>query len=211
MPHASPDVIDVIYGLYLIPPPDVLAPLSIARAVLQREFGSRVAARFMAHVTVKGFFKPGPAADLDTLLRELDDVYAGLEAFSVHLKAPDVDRGRLGASVLLPVEQVEPLMALQQATWQAIEPYVALDCPFTPGEQPATRFRPHLTLMQYDLPTDPVLEEQAMDLCRYVTATATGVTWTARNLQFIRFTSDDWRGRWWDTLAFEQLRGWRLR
>jgi 2'-5' RNA ligase len=204
--------VEVIYGLYLIPPPAIVVPLSEARAVLQREFGSRVAARFMAHITVKGFFKfkPRPGADLDQLLRALDAAYAGLDAFPLRLKAPDVHRSPLGNSVGMPVERVEPLMALQRATWQAIEPYVADDCPFTPDERPATHFAPHLTLVQYDLPADPILEEQAMELCTYLSASVTGVTWTARDLQFIRFASDDWRGRWWETHTFEQLKGWRL-
>jgi 2'-5' RNA ligase len=202
---------EIIYGLYLIPPPAIVVPLSDARAVLRREFGSRVAARFMAHITVKGFFKPRPGADLDQLLRVLDAAYTGMAAFPLRLKAPDVHRGPLGNSVGMPVERVEPLMALQRATWRAIEPYVAEDCPFTPDERPATHFAPHLTLVQYDLPGDPILEAQAMELCAYLSASATGVTWTARHLQFIRFASDAWRGRWWDTLSFEQLKGWRLR
>jgi 2'-5' RNA ligase len=200
----------MIYGLYLIPPPAVLAPLSLARDVLRREFGTTIAARFMAHITVKGFFKPRPTADLDALERELAASYAGRAAFPTRLKAPTVHRSPLGNSVMLPVERSEPLMTLQRDTWRAIEPYVADDCPFTPGEQPATRFNPHLTLVQYDLPADPALEQQAVDLCRHLTESVIDVAWPAQNLQLIRFTSDDWTGPWYDTHAFEQLTGWRL-
>ncbi len=69
---------------------------------------------------------------------------------------------------------------------------------------------PHLTLAQYDLPCDPVLQQRALDLCDHVYAKLPAHAWQARDLQFIRFESQDWPDRWWETLRFRQLKGWRL-
>jgi 2'-5' RNA ligase len=206
---SSPDTTPM-YGLYLIPPASLVAPLSVAHATLQREFGARVAGRFMVHVTVKGFFKPKAGADIDRLVTELDRVYAGRDAFQVSFLGPRLLHGERGSSVLIELELTDPLWQLQQDTWKAIEPWVADDCPFTPNDRPATYFYPHLTLVQYDLPSGPILQEQALDLCREICEQLPSQAWEARDLQFIGFESQAWLGAWWDTLRFRQIEGWRL-
>jgi hypothetical protein len=206
----SPSAATPIYGLYLIPPAGLVVPLGLAHALLQSQFGASVAGRFMVHVTVKGFFKPKPGAGIDRLITELDQTYAGREAFPVSFLGPRLLHGERGSSALIEIELTDPLWRLQQDTWKAIEPYVADDCPFTPGDRPATYFYPHLTLVQYDLPSDPVLQEQAFDLCREICAQLPSQSWDARELQFIRFESQDWLGAWWETLRYRQIKGWRL-
>jgi 2'-5' RNA ligase len=198
-----------MFGLYLIPPASLVAPLSLAHVLLEKEFGCVVAGRFMVHVTVKGFFKPKPGADIDRLVSEIDQTYAGRASFPVSFRPPARWRSERGASVFLPLAS-ESLDALHQATWRVIEPYVAEDCPFTPGERPGVAFYPHLTLVQYDLPSDPVLQDRAFEQCCDICERLPAQSWDARDLQLIRFESDDWPGRWWETLRFQQLKGWRL-
>jgi hypothetical protein len=199
-----------MYGVYLIPPTSIGIQLSSAHSVLEREFGAAAAGRFMVHVTVKGFIRLKSGAELVQLIRELDAVYAGFTAFRVSLQSPGVFGSDRGTSVLVGLEPSESLWALHQATWRVIEPYLADDCPFTPGEQPGRIYNPHLSLVQYDLPSDPIVQEQALDIYREFCASLPSQTWYARDLQFIRFASRDWLGRWWDTLRYEQLHGWRL-
>ncbi len=122
------------YGLYLIPPADLVEPLSRLHAVLEREFGCIVAGRFMVHITVKGFFKPQPGADIDRLVQELDAVYAGRFAFPVAISAPRSLDGTRGCSAFLALESGS-LGELHRATWRAIEPYIADDCPFSREER----------------------------------------------------------------------------
>ena len=206
MPDPSPPP---FYGLYLIPPADLVEPLSGLHALLEREFGCIVAGRFMAHITVKGFFKPKPSADIDRLMRELDAVYAGRSGFQVAISAPQSLEGPRGCSAFLSLKS-ESLGELHRATWRAIEPYIAEDCPFSREERHGDNFYPHLTLAQYDLPADPVLKQRALDLCQHVYANLPRHVWQARDLQFIRFESQDWLDRWWETLRFRQLKGWAL-
>ena len=207
MPESTPPT--PFYGLYLIPPASLVAPLSTLHAMLEREFGCIVAGRFMVHITVKGFFKPKPGTDIDRLVRELDSAYKGRAVFPARLETPRSLDGPRGCSAYLPLES-ESLGELHRATWRIIEPYIAGDCPFSYWERRGDDFYPHLTLAQYDLPADPVLQQRALDLCAYVYDSLPGYAWEARDLQFIRFESQDWLDRWWETLRFRQLKGWRL-
>ena len=95
---------------------------------------------------------------------------------------------------------------LHRASWRAIEPYIAEDCPFSHEERHGGDFYTHLTLAQYDIPDDPVLQQRALDLY----AKLPRHEWQVRDLQFIRFESQDWLGSWWEMLRFRQLKGWAL-
>jgi hypothetical protein len=196
-------------GLYLVPPPSVLVPLSFAHAVLEREFGAIVAGRFMVHATVKGFFEPKPGTDVDALAHELDGAYEGMTSFPVALGELELLDSDKGTSAVVDLELSESLARLEQATWRTMEPYIAPDCPFTSVEQHGSAYRPHLTLAQNDLPSDPGLLEQAFGLCRYL-CNGLPRRWEALDLQLVRFDSADWYGAWWETLRYRQLKGWRL-
>ena len=71
-------------------------------------------------------------------------------------------------------------------------------------------FPPHLSLVQSDFPLEPGLRAQGKALIRHIYDTLPAHDFLARSIQLIEFYSDDWAGKWWETLSFKQLQGWEL-
>src|SRR4051794_29360899 len=140
------------YGVYLIPPPSLVYPISLAHAVLSAEFGTVTGSKFMAHSTIKGFTKLRPGASPDEFVPALDALFARTPAFTTEIKPPWVERDPTGGvSALLWLEKGEAFQRLHVEVWSIVIPFVADDCPFTPREPSGPNFPPHLTLAQSDL------------------------------------------------------------
>lgn len=202
---------DAYYGVYLIPPPDLVYPLSQAHTILEREFNCRTGGRFMVHCTIKGFTKLKPGASPDDLIRGLDRIFSGTRPFETELYAPWVSNsGTGGESVLLWMRKGEEFQALHDAVWSFMEPHTAPDCLFTRVEPHGPEFPPHVTLVQSDLSSAPGILAQGKALCDYIFQALPGHEFEARDIQLVEFHSDDWDGKWWETLEFRQLKGWTL-
>ena len=198
------------YGIYLIPPPHLLHPISTLHNLLVTEFNSYVATQFMVHCTVKGFFKLRDDATPDDFVPQLDALFTKTPALVTTFHEPRIHTGARGKSILLDMERTSAFVDFQEEVFSIVEPYIAPDDLFSATDGRGTTFYPHVTLTQYDTPADPVLAEQQLDLCRYVYAQSLGGEFIARAMQLIRFASDDWAGEWWETLTYEQLKGWYL-
>lgn len=195
------------YGLYLRP------ALAMCRAqveihhLLERQYGLRVAGRFMPHATIKGFFRSD--APISEMMARLDASLASIRSFAVRNHGV-VPVGNL--SIVLDIhgaaEVRNPaLTALHQAALDALLPLVHPDCEFTPGEWKGPSFFAHLTLAMADIPA-PFFDEV---LAFVKDAEPIGpAEFRAEVVQLFAFESDDWSGRWGETLQWELLHSWRL-
>ena len=196
------------YGFYLRPSYPMCRALAEVHSILARQYGLRVAGKFMPHATIKGFFRTDAAPA--ELIDRLDRALAGQTAFPVwnHRAVP-----YLRHAIVLDFqgdakrELNQPLQALHEAALLALLPIVHPDCEFTPGEALRERFPPHLTLAMSDIPTH--LFGEILQFVR--DAGPIGPQFfVADTVQLVRFQSDDWSGPWWESLQWEILHGWRL-
>jgi hypothetical protein len=199
------------YGVYLIPPPHLLHPIGLAHQLLKANFNARTAGAFMAHCTLKGFFKLADGKTPADFIPALDTLFAEMPAFETELtELWDLNRGEGKASILIGMDRTRPFLDLHNAIWEIVSPYIAPDCLFSPVEPAGLNFPPHITLVQGDAPVEPGLHSQIVGLCQYIYDTSLKGPFQASDLQLIEFYSEDWPGHWWDTLQFKQLKGWRL-
>lgn len=199
------------YGLYLIPPPALVYHISVAHHVFASEFSAITAGRFMAHCTIKGFTKLAPDFTPGDLIPAFDQLFSESNAFAVRIHPPWLSTGgKPGESILLWTDKVVAFQDLHNAVWGIFEPHIASDCLFTPREFHADRFPPHFTLVQSDIPPDPILLDQALSLADHIYNNFPTRTFLARDLQLVEFESDDWENKWWQTLSSRQLKAWRL-
>lgn len=199
------------YGLYLIPPPHLLYPIGLAHQLLAAEFNARTAGRFMVHCTVKGFFKLAEGASPADFGPALDDLFARHQAFETEIKGIySHESGTYGATILLMLERTEGLHGLHNAVWDVVEPYIAPGCRFSSIEMKRQFFMPHITLGMADVPREPGLLAQATALGEHIYNQLPKGSFLARDMQLIEFYSEDWDGAWWETLRYNQLKGWQL-
>ena len=200
-----------LYAVYLLPSPALLYALTQAHQVLAATYNATAARRFAPHCTIKGFTKLAPGATPEALIPALDAIFAHTPAFPTEIYPPWVSSsGSGGESVLLWLKKSPAFLRLHAEVWNTLLPFIAHDCPFTPEEPAGPNFPPHITLVQYQLPGEPGLLAQGLELCRHIFETLPGRTFVARDLQLVEFQSADWEGAWWDTLRFRQIKGWRL-
>lgn len=196
------------YGFYLRPSPAMCRAQAEIHALLERQYGLRVAGRFMPHATIKGFFR-SDASQTD-LVAALDQGVAGRAAFTVYNRGL-VAHGRSG--IALNVQQTptgatnEPLQALHEAAWAALLPFVHPDCDFTPREWAGSRFHAHLTLAMTDLPERWF--DEILAFLRDLEPIGPA-SFRADTLHLYAFTSDAWAGAWWESLRWTHMYTWVL-
>jgi 2'-5' RNA ligase superfamily len=205
-------VSDLRYAVYLRPSYEMSRAQAEVHDVLARQYGLRAAGNFMPHATIKGFFRSEAsegsiAACVDAVLdnREAFDVFnGGIVAFGRYGIAIDVNGTpeRRTPNV--------PLQDLHRTVMDAVMPLVDPACEFTREETELAayeRFRAHLTLAMADVPEH--LFDEVLAFVREADPIGPP-SFLADTVQFLAFRSDDWGGRWWETLRWQLLRSWTL-
>jgi hypothetical protein len=178
--------------------------------LLERQYGLRAAGNFMPHATIKGFFRSESSEG--SIAACLDAVLYGREAFEVFNKGI-VPFGRDGIAIDINSTSEEtpnvPLQDLHQAVMDAVMPHVDPACGFTRKERELAyeRFRAHLTLAMADVPER--LFDEVLAFVREADQIGPS-SFLADTIQFLAFYSEDWEGRWWETLRWQLLRSWPL-
>ena len=202
---------DLRYAVYLRPSYEMSRAQADVHDVLERQYGLRAAGNFMPHATIKGFFRTEAsegriAACVDAVLdnREAFDVFnGGIVPFGRDGMAIDINGTSEGTPNV-------PLQDLHQAVMEAVMPLVDPACEFTPREERELayeRFRAHLTLAMADIPEH--LFDEVLAFVREADPIGPP-RFLADTVQFLAFRSDDWAGRWWETLRWQLLRSWPL-
>ena len=201
---------DLRYAVYLRPSYEMSRAQAEVHDVLERQYGLRAAGNFMPHATIKGFFRSeasegGIAARLDAVLEDrgaFEVFNGGVVAFGRNGIAIDVNGTPEGTPNV-------PLQDLHRTVMDAVMPLVGAACEFTREETDWAyeRFRAHLTLAMADVPEhlfDEVLafaqEAEPVGPPSFLTNT----------VQLVASRSDDWAGKWWETLRWQLLRSWTL-
>ncbi|MEZ4498632.1 MAG: 2'-5' RNA ligase family protein [Thermomicrobiales bacterium] len=196
------------YGYYLRPSAAMCAAQSQIHTLLERQFGLRVAGRFMPHCTIKGFFKSEVS---ETRVREIaSTITDGVAPFEVHNNGI-VGWGTLASTISIMFNpdgsRNESLQHLHQRAIDALLPIVAPDCNFTGGEWYGDRFHAHLTLAMADIPAARAGE--ILEFCQELEPIGPP-SFTAEWLHLYAFESTDWRGEWWRDFRWTLCDSWRL-
>jgi hypothetical protein len=166
----------------------------------------------MVHCTVKGFFKLKDGSKPEDLIPALDELFSSTPAFQTGLvEVIGLNGPPYGPTVLLEMARTYRFHKLHEGVWNIVRPHIAPDCLFSPIEPAGGNFLPHITLGMKDPPIEPGLFRQFEQLARYVFEQLPKEPWTATDMQFIEFYSEDWAGKWWETLNYKQLKGWQLK
>jgi hypothetical protein len=196
------------YGFYLRPSFAMSRAQTEVHVLLERQYGLRVAGRFMPHATIKGFF--ASRAPVEEMVRRLDEALAGVGAFEVH-NGGVIAYGR--SAIVLDVsrapghERNPRLQALHEVALEALMPLVDPGCGFSAGEWTGPLFHAHLTLAMADVPEG--FFEEILAFVREAGPIGPP-SFTAEVVQLFRFDSEDWAGHWAETLRWELLHSWRL-
>jgi 2'-5' RNA ligase len=199
---------DQRFGFYLRP------SLAMSRAqieihhLLERQYNLRAAGKFMPHATIKGLFKS--SAPVSEMIERLDVALRRIPVFTVrnHGVHPYPNFGIAVDIHGATEDEWNPeLIRLHQVALEALMPLVDPDCDRTPWEPKGPLFHAHLTLAMADVP-----EAYFDEIVEFVRdAEPIGPpAFAAEVVQLFAFRSDDWAGRWWDTLRWELLHSWRL-
>ena len=196
------------YGFYLRPSYGMCRAQAEMHDLLRRVFGLQVGGAFMPHATIMSFFRSD--ASLATIKSAIDPVMAGRAPFTVTNRGP-LPHGR--TSVTLDVHHNAdgtPNQALKDvhlAAFEALIPLVHPDCEFAFGRWSCNNFRAHLTPAMADIPEFLFDEVQAFVNDALPIGPA---SFTAEWFHLYAFDSDDWGGRWWETMTWKDLASWRL-
>lgn len=204
---------DSRFGVYLIPPPEVVEQAVRIRDLLRSQFGFKAASKFPVHITLKGFFKPN--ASLDALRESLNSILLTQQAFDIFISdINSFDKSVIKFDVMwssaaradTQTKNVK-LVALHTVVCDAVLPFVASDCDFTPHEGLREAYSAHITLAFKDIP--PHLFDEAIQFCRYFLPFVPS-HFRANKIQLFQFYSNNWAGFWWETLTWQILQTWTL-
>jgi 2'-5' RNA ligase len=176
--------------------------------VLRRQFGLEVGGKFMPHATIMSFFRSdAPLAEIEAAI---DGVVARHAPFTVTNGGPR-PHGRSGVSLDVDHDASgkpnAAMRAIHEDAFAAILPLVHPDCEFAFGDWSGEQFRAHLTLAMADIP-DRFFDEI---LAFVEDAAPIGPReFLAEYFHLYAFLSDDWGGRWWETMSWQDLGSWRL-
>lgn len=198
------------YGVYLRPDPATCAAVTTITDHVRAQYGFVSAGAFPPHATLVGSrHLPGPVEEITAAVTE---VVSGARAFTVHNAG--VRTQGIGAVYdvhhladgTTPNPAFTDLAAEIDAAVRPLETPSAnpADHPF----EPAT-FRAHLSLLSHDLYVRPDLADEAKSYVRALPVTHPA-TFPGHTVTLYRTSSEDWSGRWWQTLKWEHVRTWRL-
>ncbi|CAN5663289.1 hypothetical protein BH09CHL1_BH09CHL1_08070 [soil metagenome] len=199
---------DIRYGFYLSPSAAISKAQAEIHDLLRRQFGVKVGGQFMPHATIKGFYKSD--APVEEMIALLDPVMAAHSPFPVYNAGP-VKFGKAGIALSVQFmpdgRRNDALQAVHESVLDVLLPIVSKECNFTWDDWVRERFHAHLTLAMADLP--PFAVDEIFDFIVELGTVAPSV-FTAEAFHLYAFESDDWHGKWWETMSCSLLHAWRL-
>lgn len=202
---------DYRYGFYLRPDLAMSRAHSEMHRILRAQYNLVTAGLFMPHATLKGFFRS--AADPAIMIAQLDQSMAGWRPFTAYNNGVTGFGPRsivIGIKMLPDGTPNRAIYELHERAWTALEPLVAPDCEFTPGDPRGldgpNPFHPHLTLAMSDL--RPELQAEVLRFIQQ-DGPVGPPAFTVDTCQLFRFTAD-WKHGWGQTLRWELLHSWHV-
>jgi hypothetical protein len=193
------------FAVYLIPPYKIARDVAEIHWILCKQFGLTAASRFQVHATIKGFFKKSEDP-LPLLVERLDAVFAAQRPFEVHFNGFRLNDIGLGLDISHREGKLNPeFLACRERVVDAVLPYVAPDCDFAKSDLEPP-FRAHITFAFRDISTtmyDHILawlQDAPLPIEPFL----------ADAFHFLEFFSEDWEGKWWETLTWRLHKVWTL-
>jgi hypothetical protein len=193
------------YAVYLIPPFEIARQVEDVHRMLEKQFGFTAAAKFQVHATLKGFFKCD-LCSVDNLVKALNPVINGQAAFPVQFNGFHIDDVGFGLDISkLGEKSNEPMNAFRAKLVEVIKPFIDVDCDFVESDL-GSPFKAHITLAFRDI--DPRERDNVMSYIE--PASLPSDAFVANILNLLEFHSQDWGGRWEQTLTWRLLKSWHL-
>lgn len=199
------------YGVFLRPSPEMIRDCITAFGIAEGQFGFTAASTFPPHATLVGSIALALDATEADLRASVNEALAGVTPFTVHNAGLhrqfvdsigyDVDGDRYG-------NVNQDLRAVIATLFHALAPLTVfpLHDRFVESRRAASSetTRGHVTVVGHDGADRPALLDEllevleALDLHRPSTFLADTVT-------LYRFTSEDWTGRYWQSMRWEVI------
>jgi 2'-5' RNA ligase len=193
------------YAVYLIPPYEIARPVSDVHDMLNKQFGFTAASKFQVHATLKGFFKCSKCG-VESLISSLDLVFADQEAVPIHIEGFHIDDVGFGLDVSRIGELPNQLLAdFRTRIVDAVIPFIADDCDFVESDL-GSPFKAHITLAFRDI--KPEIRESV--LAYIEPAPLPKEPFIADTFHLLEFHSQEWDGKWYESLTWRLLHSWRL-
>ncbi|WDV56474.1 2'-5' RNA ligase family protein [Streptomyces coeruleorubidus] len=198
------------YGVYLRPDPATCAAVTAVTSQLRAQYGVVSAGAFPPHATLAG--SRHITAPIEEIIAAVTRGLAEASAFTVH----NAGIRRQGAGLVYDVHHladgITPNTSFTDLAALVDEAVVPLETPApNPAEDrfAADTFRAHLSLVSHDMDVRPDLSEELEEYVRALPVSFPQ-SFPADAVALYRTRSDDWSGRWWQTLTWEHLHTWRL-
>ncbi|MFF5966462.1 2'-5' RNA ligase family protein [Streptomyces collinus] len=198
------------YGVYLRPDPATCAAVTAVTSQLRAQYGIVSAGAFPPHATLAG--SRHITAPVQEIVAAVTRALAGARAFTVHNAG--VRRQGVGlvydvhhlADGITPNPDFADLAALVDKAVAPLESAAP-----NPAANPFDEdtFRAHLSLVSHDMYVRPDLSEEVREYVDGLPVTFPQ-TFRGDRVSLYRTRSDDWTGRWWQTLTWEHVHTWRL-
>lgn len=197
------------YGVYLRPDPATCMVVSQVTGLLARQFGIVSASAFPPHVTLAGSIRTqSTPADL---VRMLEDTLRPVRSFVVRNSGLVSSNGGWAYNIN-DNEEGEPngqLCELAAVVLAAMGPVTLPNDDLHTAVIGPESFVAHLSLASHDLIERPDLKEEVGEFIRGIPLRPP-VTFVANTVSLFETTSDGWRGEWWRSLRWRQIRSWSL-
>ncbi|WP_052425289.1 2'-5' RNA ligase family protein, partial [Streptomyces fulvoviolaceus] len=198
------------YGVYLRPDPVTCAAVTAVASQLRAQYGFVSAGAFPPHATLVGSrHLPVPEEEI---VAAVTRAVTGEPAFTVH------NAGVRHQGVGL-VYDVHHLADGTTANTAFVDLAARIDEALIPLEAPAPNpaehlfgadtFRAHLSLLSHDMYIRPDLFDEAEEYVRALPVPYSA-TFPGDTVTLYRTHSEDWTGRWWQTLTWDHVQTWRL-
>ncbi|HEY8720328.1 2'-5' RNA ligase family protein [Pengzhenrongella sp.] len=198
------------YGVYLRPDPRTCQAVTTVTDQLRAQYGLISAGAFPPHATLIGSqHVAGAEADLvEAVTKALD----GFVPFTVHNAGVRAQ----GVGLVYDVHHLadgrtvnEDLMNLAATVDGAAAPMVTSAANPEPHRFDSTTFHGHLSLASHDLYARADLRDEVEEYVRGLSAPHPA-SFAGDTVTMYRTRSDDWTGRWWQTLTWTHVHTWRL-
>lgn len=193
------------FALYLIPPYQVARQVADVHTILRKQFGFIAADQFQVHATIKGFFKKAERS-LDPMVEQLEAIFADQDPIPVYFNG--IDYNEIG--ICLDISKIgreanQMLIDFREKVVAVIRPFIATDCDFVEADLD-NPFIPHITLAFRDIPI--AMQGDILDFLQHTPLPTE--PFMADRFHFLQFFSQDWNGRWEQTLTWKLLKSWHL-
>ncbi|MFJ5227922.1 2'-5' RNA ligase family protein [Streptomyces sp. NPDC088400] len=198
------------YGVYLRPDPATCYAVTAVTAQLRAQYGIVSAGAFPPHATLVG--SRHITAPVEEIVAAVTRGLADVSAFTVH----NAGAQRQGVGMVYDVHHLADgitpnpdFVDLAARVDKAVAPLQTPAPNHTMHDFDRDTFRAHLSLVSHDMYVRPDLGDEVEEYVKGLPVAVPG-TFPGDRVTLYRTRSDDWAGRWWQTLTWDHVHTWRL-